>query len=67
MLEILAHSDLSHELVLVSVHSRELTDVGEGVLETIGKLECVDVSETVLDVGIDDELGQTENWKDGER
>ena len=61
MLEILAHSNLPHELVLVSIHSGELSDVGEGELQSIGELEGVDVSESVLNVRVDDELGETEN------
>ena len=61
VLEILAHSNLSHELVLVSVHSGELSDVGERELQSIGELECVDVSESVLNVRVDDELGETED------
>lgn len=32
MLEIFAHSDLSHQLVLVAVHARQLTNVGKDVL-----------------------------------
>jgi hypothetical protein len=61
MLEILAHTDLPHELVLVSVHSRELTDVSEGELKSVGELEGVDVAESVLDVRVDDELHETED------
>lgn len=61
MLEVLAHPDLPHELVLVTVHARELTDVGEGELETVGELEGVDVAEAVLDVRVDDELGEAED------
>lgn len=61
MLEILAHPNLSHKLVLVAIHSRQLTDVGEHELKTIGELEGVDVAETVLDMRIDDELGEAED------
>ena len=39
VLDVLAHSDLSHELVLVSVHSSQLTNVREDVLKTISKLK----------------------------
>jgi hypothetical protein len=35
MFQILGHPNLLHELVLVSVHSRELTDVGEEVLQSV--------------------------------
>lgn len=35
MLEIFAHPDLSHQLVLVAVHSCQLTNVGKDVLQPI--------------------------------
>lgn len=38
MFEIFAHSDLSHQLVLVAVHSRQLTNVGKDVLQSISQL-----------------------------
>jgi hypothetical protein len=62
VLEILAGSDLLHEFVLVSVHSRQLSDVGKHVLQSIGQLECVDVSESELDVRVDNELGETQDF-----
>ena len=61
MLEILAHPDLSHEFVLVSVHAGEGTNMCENVLECVGELECIDIAKTVLNVGVHDELGQTQN------
>ena len=36
--------------------------MGEDVLDGISELESVDISETVLNVGINDELGQTKNF-----
>ena len=62
VLEILAHTDLPHQLVLVTVHAGQLTDVGENVLKAISQLEGIDVVETVLDVGVDDQLRQTQNF-----
>ena len=35
MLEVLAHADLSHQFVLVPVHTRQLAHVGEDILQTI--------------------------------
>lgn len=43
MLKILAHSNLPHELVLVPVHSSQLTHVTKNVLQTIRQLECVHI------------------------
>lgn len=61
VLQVLAHADLTHEFVLVPVHTGQLTNVSEGELETVGELEGVDVAETVLDVRVDDELRETED------
>lgn len=62
VLEILAHTDLLHKLVLVSIHTGQLTDVREHVLKTISKLESVDVTESELNVGVNNELGETKNF-----
>ena len=62
MFQIFGHPDLLHELVLVSVHSRELTDVGEEILQSVRKLESVDVTKSELDVRVDDELGQSQDF-----
>ena len=48
MLEIFAHPDLLHQLVLVAVHAGQLAHVREDVLETVGKLERVDVVQAIL-------------------
>lgn len=39
MLQIFAHSDLSHQLVLVAVHACQLTHVSKDVLQPIGQLQ----------------------------
>ena len=44
-------------LVLVPIHPSQCADVGEYVLDGVGELEGVDISETVLNVGVNDELG----------
>lgn len=61
MLQVLAHSDLPHELVLVTVHASKLADVRKHVLQTICKLEGVDVTQAELDVGVDNKLGKTKD------
>jgi hypothetical protein len=55
------HANLSHQLILVAIHAGELTNVGERVLKTIGKLESIDIAETVLDVRVDHELAETQD------
>lgn len=62
MFEILAHADLSHQLVLVPVHAGQLPDVRKHVLQTVRQLECVHVVEPVLNVRVDDELRQTQDF-----
>lgn len=62
VLEILAHTDLLHKLVFISVHTGQLTDVSEHVLKTVSKLESVDITETELNVGVNNELGETKDF-----
>lgn len=39
MLQVFAHSDLSHQLVLVAVHARQLPDMSKDVLQSIRQLK----------------------------
>lgn len=57
----LAHPDLPHQLVLVSVHASELPHMGEGVLQAVCKLEGVHIAQPELDIGIHYQLGQPQN------
>src|SRR5699024_535451 len=61
MLQVFAGSDLMHELVLVSVHAGELTDMVECVENAVGQLEGINVAQAVLDLRIDDKLSQSQN------
>lgn len=61
MLQIFAHSDLSHQLVLVTIHSGQLANVGENVLQTVGQLECVHIVQAVLNVRVDDQFGESQD------
>ena len=54
MFEVFGHSHLAHQSVLVPVHPRQLSYVGENVVETVSKLEGFNVSEPILDVGVND-------------
>lgn len=62
MLQILAHSDLPHEFVLVTIHAGQLSDVGKDVLQAIGKLESVDVVQSILYVRVDNQLSETKDF-----
>ena len=48
MLEVLAHSNLPHQLVLVAVHSSQLSHMSEGVLQAVGQLEGIHIAQTIL-------------------
>jgi len=61
MLQVLAHSHLPHQLVLVPVHARELTHVRECVLQPVSQLKRVDVPQSVLYVCVNNQLGEPEN------
>jgi len=37
--EVFAHADLSHQLVLIAVHARQLADVRKDVLKTVRQLQ----------------------------
>jgi hypothetical protein len=54
MLEIFASPDLTHETVLVTVHTSELTDVIENIVNTVSQLEGIDVAKSILYMGIED-------------
>ena len=62
MFQVLAETDLTHELVLVAVHARELSDMGKNVLKAVGELKGVDVTESVLDVGVDNQFREAEDF-----
>ena len=49
-------------LVFIPVHSCQGTDVGKDILNGIGELERIDISETVLNVSVNDEFGQPKNF-----
>lgn len=61
MLQVLAHANLAHQLILVPIHASQLANVCEHELQAVGELERVDVAEAVLDVRVDDELGQAQD------
>ena len=62
MLQILHHPNLPHQLVLVLIHSSQGTNMCKNVLQSVCELECVDIAETELHVGIDDEFCKSEDF-----
>ena len=62
MLEVLAHANLPHQLVLIAIHPCQLADVGKGVLQTISQLECIHVTKAILDVGVNYQFGESKNF-----
>lgn len=61
VLQVLAHANLPHQLVLVAIHPRQLADVSEDVLQAVGELEGVDVVQAILHVRVDDEFGESQD------
>ena len=59
VLEVLAHANLSHEPVLVAVHTGELADVREDVLQPVRELERVHVAQPELHVRVHHQLRET--------
>ena len=62
MLQVLRHSDLPHEFVLVSVHARESANVCKNVLKGVRELKGVNIAKTMLDMCINDKLRQAKNF-----
>jgi len=61
MLKVFCEPDLPHELVLVTIHAGELSDVGKHILEPISQLVSINVSKAVLHMRVDNQLGQTKD------
>mmetsp|Transcript_3880 Transcript_3880/g.8478 ORF Transcript_3880/g.8478 Transcript_3880/m.8478 type:complete len:333 (+) Transcript_3880:5507-6505(+) len=61
VLEILAHTDLAHQPILVAIHARQLADVRKNILQAVCQLIGVNVAQSILNVRVDDELRQPEN------
>ena len=57
----LTHPDLAHQLVLVSVHASQLPHMRKSVLQPICQLEGVYISQAELDIGIHNQLCQSQN------
>jgi hypothetical protein len=62
VLQILASPNLAHQPVLVSIHTRQLTDVVEDVVNPVCELEGIDVPETILDMRIDNQLDEPQDF-----
>lgn len=61
MLDILCHSYLSHDSVLVPVNTCKLSQMSVHVLKTVVELESVNVSQSVLNVTVNDQFDYSEN------
>ncbi len=61
MLEVLAESDLPHELVLVAIHASQLAHMSKGVLQAISKLVSIHIAQPVLDMRVHHQLGESQN------
>jgi hypothetical protein len=62
VLQVLRHSDLPHEFVLVSVHARESANVRKNILKGVRELEGVNIAKAVLNMCINDKLRQAKDF-----
>jgi len=62
MLYIFAHSNLSHEPVLVSVHSGKVSDVTEDILESVSKLKGIHITESILHMCVYNQFTKSQNF-----
>lgn len=60
VLQILGHSDLSHQAVFVPVHASQMTHMTEYVLQTISQLISFNLSKSVLNMRVNYKLHQLE-------
>ncbi len=61
MLQILAHSNLPHQLIFIAVHPCKLAHMSKGVLKTICKLERIHITQAILNMGIHYQFSKTQN------
>ncbi len=61
VLEVFAHADLAHQLVLVAVHACELPHVRKDVVQPIRQLVGIHVAEAKLHVRINDQLDKAQD------
>ena len=61
MLQVLAHSNLTHEFVLVPVHSRQLPNMSKRILQPIRKLVRIHIPKPVLDMRVNNDFRKPEN------
>mmetsp|Transcript_24864 Transcript_24864/g.68548 ORF Transcript_24864/g.68548 Transcript_24864/m.68548 type:complete len:225 (+) Transcript_24864:1077-1751(+) len=61
MLQVFAGSNLTHQPILVTIHSRQLAHVIKGILQPVRQLVSIDVRQSELYMGINHEFGQAQN------
>jgi hypothetical protein len=48
--EILSHTYLPHQTILITIHTCKLAYMGKDVLKTVSKLESLNVTQAILDM-----------------
>jgi hypothetical protein len=61
VLKILSHSDLSHEAILIPVHTSELANMSKDILQPICELECLNITQSILNMRVNDKLGKSQD------
>ena len=49
-------------LVLITIHPSQSSYMGKYILKSVGKLKSIDVSKTILDVGVHNKLRESKNF-----
>jgi hypothetical protein len=62
MLQILGHPHLPHQSVFVSIHTCQMANMTENVLETVSQLERLNLTESVLNMGVYHQFHQFQNF-----
>jgi len=61
MLYILAHSNLPHNTILISINTRQLSQMSIHVLQSIIELKSINISESILDITVNNQFNDSEN------
>ena len=56
MLEVLSHSNLPHQPILVPIQSSQVTNMCKDILQTICQLKCFNITKSILYMRIHNQL-----------
>ena len=62
MLEVLSHSNLPHQPILVPIHSSQVTNMCKDILQTICQLKCFNITKSILYMRIHNQLNHPQDF-----